>query len=107
MATKKTTKKPATKRTTKAAATKRKTVAKKASPRATGKKPIKTTTSSGNSVTTQRLAIYTLLSIIFTYGFASWAIDSGSLWHYAFAFASFYLFVSYGVQLLKRIINKK
>jgi len=29
------------------------------------------------------------------YGFASWAIDSGSLWHYLFTFVSIYFFVSY------------
>jgi hypothetical protein len=29
------------------------------------------------------------------YGFASWAIDSGSLWNYLFTFVSIYFFASY------------
>ncbi len=36
-----------------------------------------------------------LLALGVCYGFGSWAIDSGSLWHYAFAFASFYFAVHY------------
>lgn len=34
------------------------------------------------------------------YGFASWAIDSGSLWHYLLTFVSFYLFISYVLRFL-------
>ncbi len=29
------------------------------------------------------------------YGFGSWAIDSGSLWHYGLAFASLYFSIHY------------
>lgn len=34
------------------------------------------------------------------YGFASWAIDSASLWHYLFTFISIYFFVSYILRFL-------
>ncbi len=35
------------------------------------------------------------LALIIAYGFGSLAIESGSLWHYTFAFASFYFAVHY------------
>ena len=41
-----------------------------------------------------------LLSLAVSYGFISWAIDSGSIWHYVFAFASFY----YAVHFIKESI---
>ena len=36
-----------------------------------------------------------LLALLLCYGFGSWAIDSGSIWHYGLAFVSFYFFVHY------------
>lgn len=38
---------------------------------------------------------FAILALAACYGFASWAIDSGSLWHYGFSFVSFYFFVHY------------
>ncbi len=35
------------------------------------------------------------------YGFGSWAIDSGSLWHYALSFVSFYFAVHYTKMAIK------
>jgi len=40
------------------------------------------------------------------YGFASWAIDSGSLWHYLFTFISVYFLVSYVQRFLKAQFSK-
>jgi hypothetical protein len=34
------------------------------------------------------------------YGFASWAIDSGSLWHYLFTFISVYYVVKYAQRFI-------
>lgn len=44
-----------------------------------------------------------LIALLASYGFASWAIDSGSIWHYIFAFVSLY----YAVHFIKLAIKNK
>jgi len=44
------------------------------------------------------------LSVLFlalAYGFASWAIDSGSLWHYAITLTLLYWAVAHGIRGLR------
>lgn len=43
-----------------------------------------------------------LFSVAMTYGFASWAIDSGSLWVYLFTIVSFYYTVDFGLKFGKQ-----
>lgn len=50
-----------------------------------------------------RLAVYGVLALIASYGFISWAIDSGSIWHYIFAFASLY----YAIHFIKEAVKKR
>lgn len=52
---------------------------------------------------TWQLALMSLLAILAAYLFASLAIDSGSLWHYLFVFASVYIAVKFAVQAGKTI----
>lgn len=98
MATKKTTQKNKKKQAAKKAPVKAKEISKKASVKST----VKTTTKN----TSPKLHPYALLGIslgfsVLTYGFASWAIDSGSLWHYLATFISVYFAVTYFQQFLK------
>lgn len=46
---------------------------------------------------------YGLASVLATYVFALWAIDSGSLWVYALTFASLY----YSVYFLKQFVTQR
>lgn len=46
--------------------------------------------------------IFAALAGIITYGFVSWAIDSGSWWHYLFTFISLY----YTVHFIKEFISR-
>lgn len=84
MATKKKTSK---KTTTKRASVKKKSTAKR-------KVTAKVTSSSSTDPAFMQLA-YGLFAAAITYGFVSWAIDSGSMWLYLASFIGLYLSVSY------------
>ena len=90
MATKKTTKKS----TAKKPVAKRKPVAAKATVRKTTTKTAKSAPVASANPAFMQLA-YALFAAAITYGFASWAIDSGSLWLYLASFVGLYLVVSY------------
>lgn len=60
---------------------------------AKAKKSVKKKAKAGNEHF-QNLA-YALFAVAMAYAFASWAIDSGSLWMYLFAYISIYFAVSY------------
>lgn len=88
-------------------------MAKKTSKSTTSKKSTKNTKSVQSKKTSQpkvkkssapawRDGLYGLFAGAMTYGFASWAIDSGSLWHYLFSFISFY----YATYFIKQFIKK-
>ena len=46
-------------------------------------------------------AIFGVVALVASYGFISWAIDSGSIWHYIFAFTAFY----YAVHFFKEAVK--
>lgn len=50
-----------------------------------------------------KLAIFGIIALLASYGFISWAIDSGSIWHYIFAFVAFY----YAIHFIKESIKKR
>jgi len=91
-------------------ATKKKTAAKtntrkKSASRKAATRKKATASKKSNPVLT-RLA-YALFAAAATYGFASWAIDRGSLWLYLAAFIGVYLTVSYTTAFLKLLFSKK
>jgi hypothetical protein len=100
MATKKSTSKTTTK---KASAKSKTTTAKAPVKKSVSKKAQKVSYRSADNKPATPFAYtnkWVLLGLAFgwgflAYGFASWAIDSGSLWHYFFTFVSFYFLVSY------------
>ena len=47
-----------------------------------------------------------ILAVGAAYGFASWAIDSGSLWHYSFTFIALYFSGRYIKLVISRIFQK-
>ena len=111
MATKKTTTKKK-KATTKSAATKKATTTKKAPvKKSVPKKAQKVSYRSADNRPATPLATpskWLLLGLavgwgFLAYGFASWAIDSGSLWHYFFTFVSFYFLISYLQRFVKAL----
>lgn len=51
---------------------------------------------------TKAALLQVVLALIFTYIFGSFAIDSGSLWHYLLAFISFGVAVNGAGQLRKQ-----
>jgi len=91
-------------------ATKKKTRAKTT----TRKKPVrrkavtkkKTTVTQKPNPTLTHLA-YTLFAAAATYGFASWAIDRGSLWLYLAAFIGVYMTASHATTFLRLLFSQK
>ncbi len=51
------------------------------------------------------LYIKAAIAIVFTYAFASFAIDSGSYWHYLFMFISLAIAINAIVRLIKDSIR--
>ena len=83
-------------------------------------KKTKKTTATKKKVTVQKkaastqnpymLGAYALFSAAMVYAFGSWAIDSGSLWNYLFAYVAIYFTVSYTrrfIQALRHVNNDK
>jgi hypothetical protein len=101
MATKKTTSKKTQSKNVKGTTTKKAatTPVKKSVPKKAQKVSYRSATSkTANSLIAPSKWLILGLGIgwaFLSYGFASWAIDSGSLWHYLFTFISIYFFASY------------
>lgn len=96
------TKKKSTKKMTAKAKANRNTTARQTSTR---KKTVAPATIKSNFVFNQ--FALALLAAAVTYGFASWAIDSGSLWLYLFSFIGFYLTVSYLNKFVRLLLAKR